>query len=92
MLVPAGEFTMGSDSGNAEKPGHTVYLDTFWIDQAEVTNTAFRAFVEATGGSKEMPAALDADVAVHARDQVLLMHRPADQHELLFQSLFALHR
>jgi len=32
-----------------EQPGHTVYLDAFWIDQTEVTVGMFRTFVEATG-------------------------------------------
>jgi formylglycine-generating enzyme required for sulfatase activity len=38
LYVPAGEFTMGSESGfDNERPAHTVYLDEFWIDQTEVT-------------------------------------------------------
>jgi formylglycine-generating enzyme required for sulfatase activity len=32
-----------------ERPQHVVYLDTFWIDQTEVTVGMFRTFVEATG-------------------------------------------
>ncbi|HET6574809.1 MAG TPA: formylglycine-generating enzyme family protein [Fimbriiglobus sp.] len=48
--VPPGEFTMGSDAGPAtERPAHRVRLDGFWIDEHEVTNVLFRAFVEATG-------------------------------------------
>ncbi len=48
VLVPAGPFTMGSDSGGAgEKPVHTVTLDAYYIDQYEVTNAAFRQCVEA---------------------------------------------
>jgi formylglycine-generating enzyme len=52
VWVPGGEFTMGTDSelGWAdEKPAHRVRLDGFWIDETEVTNFQFRAFVEATG-------------------------------------------
>jgi len=47
VYVPAGEFLMGSDKvkdNQAEKnelPQHTVYLDAFWIDQTEVTNTMY---------------------------------------------------
>ncbi|MDP2965908.1 MAG: SUMF1/EgtB/PvdO family nonheme iron enzyme [Pelolinea sp.] len=39
VYVPAGEFEMGYEDGKAnEKPVHSVYLDTFWIVQTEVTN------------------------------------------------------
>jgi formylglycine-generating enzyme required for sulfatase activity len=42
LYVPAGEFTMGSNNGNDdEKPVHTVYLDSFWIDETEVTNAMY---------------------------------------------------
>ncbi len=45
VLIPAGEFTMGSDiTGNAEsKPAHTVYLEAFYIDKYEVTNEMYDA-------------------------------------------------
>jgi formylglycine-generating enzyme len=49
---PGGEFTMGTNAevGWAdEKPGHRVRVAGFFIDQTEVTNAQFRAFVEATG-------------------------------------------
>ncbi|HNT55510.1 MAG TPA: SUMF1/EgtB/PvdO family nonheme iron enzyme, partial [Anaerolineaceae bacterium] len=54
VCVPAGEFLMGSlgDDANAdadEKPQHPVTLDAYWIDQTEVTNAMFAAFVAATG-------------------------------------------
>jgi formylglycine-generating enzyme required for sulfatase activity len=32
-------------------PQHTIHLDAFYIDTHEVTNQAYRAFVEATGHS-----------------------------------------
>jgi formylglycine-generating enzyme required for sulfatase activity len=42
MFVPAGEFTMGSDSGDSdEKPVHIVYLDAFWMDKFEATNAKY---------------------------------------------------
>jgi formylglycine-generating enzyme required for sulfatase activity len=48
MLVPAGEFTMGSDKGDDdEAPVHRVYVDTFYLDKFEVTNGRFAKFVEA---------------------------------------------
>jgi tol-pal system beta propeller repeat protein TolB len=51
VFVPAGEFTMGSDTGgqNHEYTLHSVYLDAFHIDQYEVNNAQFMAFVEASG-------------------------------------------
>jgi formylglycine-generating enzyme required for sulfatase activity len=46
VYVPAGEFLMGSTENESrayidEKPQHTVYLDAYWIDQTEVTNTMY---------------------------------------------------
>src|SRR5262245_18058039 len=52
VWIPGGEFTMGTDSElgrEDEKPAHRVRVDGFWMDEAEVTNSQFRAFVEATG-------------------------------------------
>jgi formylglycine-generating enzyme required for sulfatase activity len=50
VLVPAGEFTMGSNDNDArEKPPHRVYLDAFSIDKYETTNALFDRFVRATG-------------------------------------------
>jgi formylglycine-generating enzyme required for sulfatase activity len=40
VYVPAGEFLMGSDAGdasNSERPQHAVYLNGFWIDRTEVS-------------------------------------------------------
>jgi len=53
VLVPAGEFIMGSEEGDpdaydCERPQHSVYLDAYWIDRTEVTNARFARFVEAT--------------------------------------------
>ena len=52
IRIPAGEFLMGSAEGvgnDDEHPQHTVNLDTYWIDQHEVTNRQFARFVAATG-------------------------------------------
>lgn len=48
VLVPAGDFIMGSDEGgNAEKPKHTVKLDAYYIDKYEVTNSNYKECVDA---------------------------------------------
>jgi len=50
VLIPAGPFQMGSTTGDVdEAPVHTVELDAFYIDQHEVTNAEYQAFVTATG-------------------------------------------
>jgi len=42
LYVQAGEFTMGSDTSDSyERPEHQVFLDSFWIDQTEVTNEKY---------------------------------------------------
>lgn len=65
VLVPAGEFTMGSDKRDDkglakefgfvkplyidEQPPHRVTLPTFQIDKYEVTNADYKAFVVQSG-------------------------------------------
>ncbi len=52
VLIPAGEFQMGSNDSEAhddEKPVHTVYTDAFYIDKYEVTVGEYKAFIQATG-------------------------------------------
>jgi formylglycine-generating enzyme required for sulfatase activity len=53
VLIPAGAFTMGA--GEAPEPGrtlrdtapaHQVVLDSYYIDQHEVTNRDYRAFLQ----------------------------------------------
>jgi sulfatase modifying factor 1 len=63
VLIPAGEFPMGTTEAEAkdlakqvgqdffsrETPKHRVYLPGFYIDRYPVTNAEFQRFVEATG-------------------------------------------
>ncbi|MFC1718733.1 formylglycine-generating enzyme family protein [Candidatus Poribacteria bacterium] len=60
VLIPAGEFQMGNhflaemvaeghEVGWDEQPVHTVYVDAFYMDVYEVTNSRYREFVDATG-------------------------------------------
>ena len=50
VWVPGGVFWMGSDEPSFvdARPWHRVYLDGYWIDKTEVTNTEFARFVQAT--------------------------------------------
>jgi len=64
VWIPGGEFTMGSNSDKAwpdEKPAHRVRVDGCWMDQTEVTNAQFQAFVDATGyvTTAEKPPSLE---------------------------------
>jgi formylglycine-generating enzyme required for sulfatase activity len=60
VWIPGGEFSMGGvnpvgikDGGheqmNDARPVHRVYVDGFYMDATEVTNTEFAKFVKATG-------------------------------------------
>ena len=51
VLIPAGEFLMGDDSGefDYEKPAHTVYVDAFYMDKYEVTNEQYAEFLNTKG-------------------------------------------
>ncbi len=58
VLVPAGEFWMGSwlgDGPDKEKPMHSVYLDAYYIGKYEVTVGQYRKFCTETG--RQMPKA-----------------------------------
>jgi formylglycine-generating enzyme required for sulfatase activity len=51
VWIGGGEFVMGTDEQEAypaERPAHQVRVDGFWMDETEVTNDQFRAFVTAT--------------------------------------------
>ncbi|MGV8121672.1 MAG: SUMF1/EgtB/PvdO family nonheme iron enzyme [Candidatus Xenobiia bacterium LiM19] len=56
VLVPAGEFLMGSPSGegsDSECPRREVYLDAYHIYKHPVTNGQFASFVKETGYDAE---------------------------------------
>jgi len=49
VLIPAGEFTMGSDQRLPDEgPEHKVYLNDYWLDRYEVTNLQYKQFIDAT--------------------------------------------
>lgn len=52
VTIPAGAFLMGNPEGKGredESPQRSVYLNEFAIDQVEVTNERYMAFVKSTG-------------------------------------------
>ena len=49
ILVPGGEFMMGSDDFSVERPPHRVRVSPFWMAQTPVTNLMYRKFCEETG-------------------------------------------
>jgi formylglycine-generating enzyme required for sulfatase activity len=55
ILIPAGEFLMGSDprkdkdARDNEQPQHTLYLPDYYMARTAVTNAQYAAFVYATG-------------------------------------------
>jgi formylglycine-generating enzyme required for sulfatase activity len=64
VWILGGEFTMGTDAsiGKAdEKPAHRVRVAGFWMDETDVTNAQFRAFVEATGHVTTAEKPVDAE-------------------------------
>ncbi len=48
VLVPAGEFLMGTDNSGDQSPRHRVYLDAYYIDKVPVTNALYERFMRAT--------------------------------------------
>ena len=67
VLIPAGDFIMGSSDEQVERyvkqfnwdynwyederPEHTVYLDAYYINKYEVTNAQYKKFIDETGHS-----------------------------------------
>ncbi len=65
VQIPAGEYWMGrthtwfydqidwlADAFKDDRPSHVVFLDAFYMDKYEITNTEYEAFVLATGRAK----------------------------------------
>jgi len=48
VLIPGGEFLMGSNSDGDHNPVHKVYIDSFYLDKYEVTNKNYLEFCKAT--------------------------------------------
>ena len=70
VLIPAGDFQMGSNYRKNEQPVHIVYVDAFYIDVHEVTIEQYNQFVRAT---RHRP--LPTNVSIYS---------PTDQHPVAF--------
>src|SRR5207247_9433785 len=71
VLVPAGEFMMGSEQGDDdEQPVHRVYLDSFYLDTFEVTNGRFAKFVAAIQSEPPWGFADQETPVIHAEQPV----------------------
>jgi formylglycine-generating enzyme required for sulfatase activity len=46
VFVPAGEFTMGSDELDDEKPPHSEPVSAFYLDKFEVTNAQYKKYCD----------------------------------------------
>ena len=52
VFISGSNFLMGSDDEDAnpdEFPIHEVKVNSFWMDETEVTNAQFQKFVDETG-------------------------------------------
>jgi len=50
IFIPGGRFTMGHDAGPADqRPGHSVRLNGYFIDEYPVTNEEYAVFAAETG-------------------------------------------
>ena len=47
VLIPKGEFTMGSNE-HGDETKHQVVLDPYWIDKYETSNARYKVFMNAT--------------------------------------------
>ena len=74
VLVPAGEFTMGSSTGDLdERPVRQVYLDAFYIDRHQMSVGKYGTFLEAT--SHEAPEDWDVmNKPAHQKRPVINVH------------------
>lgn len=87
-LVPAGPFSMGSDSGPAdERPLHTITLRSYRIDILPVTNAGFAEFLNAKGavsaGGERLFDHDDPDARIHLRDGAWRADPGFDNHPVI---------
>jgi len=51
VLIPGGEYLMGSGDLTGDNPAHIVYVKSFYMDKYEVTNAQYFRFCQETGRS-----------------------------------------
>ena len=76
VMIRSGEFQMGSDSEIAaedERPVHTVFVDSFFIDIHEVTVAQYKQFVQETGYNEP-------------EWRKVVPYAPTDRHPMVFVS------
>jgi len=55
LLLPGGEFTLGSASGRPDEAPRAAKVDAFWIDRTEVTQELYQRVVGANPSKKKDP-------------------------------------
>jgi formylglycine-generating enzyme required for sulfatase activity len=88
VLIPAGPFVMGSDTGPAdERPAHEVTLAAFSIDRFPVTNAQFAEFLNAIGPVNQKGERLfdvdDPDARIHRVGQRWRADRGYENHPVV---------
>jgi formylglycine-generating enzyme required for sulfatase activity/serine/threonine protein kinase len=71
VLIPAGNFVMGSSAVPNETPARTVHLPAFYIDKYEVSNARYRAFTDSTGYWQPPAPSWDPDYFAKSSHRVL---------------------
>ncbi|HEX7555536.1 MAG TPA: SUMF1/EgtB/PvdO family nonheme iron enzyme, partial [Leptolinea sp.] len=68
VYVSQGTFEMGIDKYVHLTPGHTVYLDSYWIDKTDVTNAMYAKCVE-SGSCGEIHSQKNVDTVFKGANQ-----------------------
>jgi formylglycine-generating enzyme required for sulfatase activity len=74
-LIPGGDFIMGSNNGpDDERPQHTIFLQSFFLDILPVSNTDFAQFLNHQGLQNQQGETLydhqDSDARIHRHRSV----------------------